>query len=216
MEEITDSKLKPIDDILIVFNALYNEPSDINEHLPTLRAIANECSSVAEFGVRGIVSTYAFMLGLAENTDEGHPQKTLFCVDIEDIDMSGMIELGKKVNVDVAFKKCDSVKVIIPEVDLLFIDTWHVYEHLKRELAAHHAKVRKYIVMHDTFVDGRDGESIRLGMDYKYQAEMSGYPIEGICKGLRPAISEFLEEHREWKMVADYQNCNGLTILARV
>lgn len=29
------------------------------------------------------------------------------------------------------------------EVDLLFIDTWHVYGHLKRELAAHQARVRR-------------------------------------------------------------------------
>ena len=33
----------------------------------------------------------------------------------------------------------------------------HVYAHLKRELAQHSGMVEKYIVMHDTVVDGKGG-----------------------------------------------------------
>ena len=38
-------------------------------------------------------------------------------------------------------------------VDLLFIDTFHVYGQLKRELARFEGQVRRYIAMHDTEVD---------------------------------------------------------------
>ena len=37
------------------------------------------------------------------------------------------------------------INSIESETDLLFIDTWHVYGHLKRELKAHEKKVNKYI-----------------------------------------------------------------------
>ena len=37
--------------------------SDINEHLPTIKKYAEECEAVIEFGVRGIVSTWALLAG---------------------------------------------------------------------------------------------------------------------------------------------------------
>ena len=43
------------------YNNLVNTPSDINEHLPTLRKYAEECDHITEMGVRWIVSTYAFL-----------------------------------------------------------------------------------------------------------------------------------------------------------
>jgi hypothetical protein len=42
-------------------------PSDINEHLPTLYKYATECESVFESGVRGCVSSWAFVNGLLHN-----------------------------------------------------------------------------------------------------------------------------------------------------
>lgn len=39
-------------------------PSDINEHLPTLREYTLKCNSVVECGVRNIVSSFAFAVGL--------------------------------------------------------------------------------------------------------------------------------------------------------
>ncbi len=40
------------------------QPSDINEHLPTIYKYAKLCDSVAEFGVRDVVSTYALAAAL--------------------------------------------------------------------------------------------------------------------------------------------------------
>lgn len=199
------------------FEALCAHPSDINEHLPTLRRLAAECDSAAEFGVRGVVSTYALVQGLSfSQAAPVGARRSLLCVDIDWIDMAAVASLAADVGVDLEFRRCDSAKVEIPEVDLLWIDTWHIYEHLKRELAAHHTKARKFIAMHDTEVDGIVGESVRRDMDCERQAAESGYPIEGIRKGLKPAIEEFLAAHAdEWEMLEHHQNCNGLTVLAR-
>ena len=47
--------------------ALCNYPNDINEHLPTLYSYATECESILETGVRGCVSSWAFINGLLNN-----------------------------------------------------------------------------------------------------------------------------------------------------
>ena len=65
----------------------------------------------------------------------------------------------------------------MPETDLLFVDSWHVYARTSRELAALHGRVRWRIVLHDTTVDEWLGESLRMGMDFVEQARRTGYPI---------------------------------------
>jgi hypothetical protein len=119
-------------------------------------------------------------------------------------------------NIDMSFVKGDSAKTPIKPVDLLFIDTWHIYGHLKRELEFHHANVAKYIIMHDTTVDAFQGESIRSGWNTAQQAATSGYPEAEIRKGLKPAIDEFLVAHPEWTVKEVFTNNNGLTVLQRV
>jgi hypothetical protein len=49
------------------YNALCNTRLDINEHLPTLCNYAKECESIIEYGLRGCVSSWAFVHGLLHN-----------------------------------------------------------------------------------------------------------------------------------------------------
>ena len=155
---------------MFVIDRKYNEKvndltGDIHEHLPTLREYASKCETVVEMGVRSVVSTWAFLKGLSES---GGTIKKLTSVDIENIDMENVIQCAKDVGIDMKFVQHDSATVDV-ETDLLFIDTWHVYAHLKRELEFHHSKVSKYIIMHDTEIDGIYGESIRCNwniLDY--------------------------------------------------
>ena len=45
----------------LLLTCLLQEPTDIDEHMPTLRDYASRVGIVAEMGVRTIVSTYAFL-----------------------------------------------------------------------------------------------------------------------------------------------------------
>jgi len=185
--------------------------SDINEHLPTLRALASECRHITEAGVRSVVSSYAFAAAL-----KGKADHTLVQVD-----------LAKSANVTTFQAECaaEGVRTVfyeesdltcpLAETDLLFIDTWHIYGHLKRELARWHSYAKTYLVLHDTTVDEWAGETIRNGWDAVAQSKASGIPIDEINKGLWPAVSEFLKEHPEWHLAKRYTNNNGLTILKR-
>jgi len=187
-------------------------PSDINEHLPTLYEYTKKCDSVVECGVRDIVSSYAFGAGLL-----GNPRNKYTLVDpYKSNQINGFLDLCKQEGVNATFVEESDIRCPLVETDLLFIDTWHVYGHLKRELAYWHSSVKKYIIMHDTTVDEWYGETIRNGWNAQQQSIQYGIPVEEITKGLWPAIEEFLHEHPEWKIEKRFTNNNGLTILVRV
>ena len=184
--------------------------SDIWEHLPTLERYALECTHVTECGVRRGISSYAFANGLRRT-----PNARLVQVDIEPLPESFQ-ECARAEGLDVVGYQMSDLECPMEETDLLFIDTWHVYGQMKRELARWHPHVRKYIAMHDTTVDRWMGETIRCGLDGERQSRETGIPVPEIMRGIWPAVLEFLEAHPEWKLREEYTNCNGLTVLERV
>ena len=205
-----------MDALVKTYNEKCNKHSDINEHLPTLRKYAKECESVLELGVRGIVSTWAFTMGLMENNKN---IRHIFLNDLNKCDISNYLSTTKDLNIDVSYEWIDDLKLEInKEYDLTFIDTWHVYGQLKRELDKFSKCTRKYIIMHDTTVDEIYGETIRCmgGISTaKAQSKSTGIPVDEIMKGLWPAVEEFLDSHEEWKLKERFTNNNGLTILER-
>jgi hypothetical protein len=161
-------------------------PSDIQEHLATLFALAKECRHVTELGTRTGVSTTAL---LAAQPD------VLICYDLRRFpEVDRLRNLAGRTHFD--FHQADVRLIDIEETDLLFIDTWHVYEQLREELRLHGVKARKYIVLHDTTTFGLKGET-------------DGH------RGLWPAVEEFLEAGR-FRLKARYENNNGLTVLERI
>jgi hypothetical protein len=134
-----------------MYTQLYNTPSDINEHLPTLAKLASECEHVTEMGVRYCVSTWAFI--------EGRPKK-LVSIDINHpssyVNQGGaesfikVEQACKDKGIDFQFIQASTLDIEIEPTDLLFIDTLHTYEQLSQELKLHASKAKKYIVLHDT------------------------------------------------------------------
>lgn len=193
---------------------------DIMEHLPVLYNYAKECDSVFETGVRGCVSSWAFLYGLLDNpTQQSDRKKKLFMNDLTVCDVSLLMFLSKNYNIDVRYEWKNNLLLDVPNIndtfDITFIDTWHIYGQLKRELNKFAKFTNKYIIMHDTTVDAIFGETIRLGWDAKTQSIGSGIPVDEINKGLWPAVTEFLENNAEWYLKERLTNNNGLTILAR-
>lgn len=170
---------------------LYREacqvPSDMVEHVPYLWELARSCNTVTEFGTRTGVSTTAFAFA--------YPAK-LTCYDIElHPDALALELLVRSAGVDMRLIQADDLTIEIEETDLLFIDTWHVYEQLRQELKLHSDRVRHFIVMHDTTTYGDHGDGGGLG--------------------LWPAIDEFLSESSKWTLAYRTAKCHGLTVLSR-
>ena len=166
-------------------------------------------------GVRRCVSSWAFLLGLAESTAS---EKELLCVDLVAADVSSLKRWGGDLvpTVRVTMEVADSQKIVLPyDYDLLFIDTLHVYGQLKAELRAHQARAKRYICLHDTEVDRDQGEVLRMGWDVGRMAQETGMSPEDISRGLGPAIKEFLAEFPSWTLDSHFSHNNGLTVLVR-
>lgn len=169
------------------YQQLCRTPSDIYEHLPTLKKYAEQCDSVVELGVRYIVSTWAFLAA---------KPKSLLSVDIEHpsvfgADIMEVYELADEAGIDFQFVQKSSLEIVLPEVDFIFIDTLHTYDQLSAELDLHHTKAKKFIAMHDT--------------------NLAGDP-----DNMRGAVNNFLNRTPEWQVAEQFDNCNGLTVLKLV
>jgi predicted O-methyltransferase YrrM len=194
-----------------MYEVMCQTPSDIYEHLPTLAKYASECTHITECGVGMTYSSFALAHGLRDK-----PEARLVQVDVKSSPEGQTFqEVCIEDGLDTVFHQMSDLDCPIEETDLLFIDTWHIYGHLKRELARWHSHVRKYIILHDTVVDGLYGETIRMKKDAAEQSRLSGIPVDEINKGLVYAVNEFLREHPEWVVHAHFTNNNGLTVLTR-
>lgn len=195
--------------LYVKYISLKFSPSDINQHLKTLYKLTLECSSVFETGVRGVVSSWAFLNGLKNNS-----QSQYLLNDIVDCDVNHFLKIANKLNVECKFVKSNNLELEFDnKYDLTFIDTWHVYAQLSRELEKFKTITNKYIVLHDTTIDGIYGEALRFNNDIELLSKNTGYKKEEIEKGLWPAVEEFLFKNPNWELYKRYTNNNGLTIL---
>jgi len=172
-----------------------NSASDINEHLPILKKYGEKCSHITEMGVRGIVSTWAFVVA---------KPKKLTCIDIKHPSSFGAEEKFNNLinecnlnNIDFKFIQGNTLDINIENTDLLFIDTLHNYEQIKTELSKHNINVNKFMIFHDTVSFGKRNET-------------------GHGKGILVAINEFLDENKNWKVIEDLKNNNGLMVLEKI
>jgi hypothetical protein len=161
--------------------------TDIHEHLPLLAQLSAECSCVVELGVGRAQSTRGFL----RNNIELHSYEYSPLPGIPEYFQEAR-ESGRNVTLHVA----DTREVEIPECDMLFVDSLHVYEQVQKELELHANKVKKYIGFHDTTTFADNGE-------------FGG-------RGIWPAVQEFIDSHPEWQMIERRTNNNGLTVLKRV
>jgi GT2 family glycosyltransferase/Flp pilus assembly protein TadD len=169
-----------------LYNAACSTPSDIHEHLPKLYELASQCRHVTELGTRAGTSTTALLFA--------QPQQ-LVCYDkIKHPHVDLLRALAGRTLFH--FRLADVLAVEIDETDLLFIDTYHVYEQLKEELRLHAGKARKYIVLHDTTTFGERGEAPG-------------------SRGLWPAVEEFLAQ-RNFRLLERHTNNHGLTVLESI
>ena len=171
------------------FDILTRTATDINEHLPMLYYLAQQCDHVTEFGVRTGASTLAFLHGL-----QGRPA-TLRSYDIND-QYGVQDSLTRWTRVEWTFSICSTLSITrIEPTDLLFIDTLHNYDQVRQELALHGESARRWIVFHDTETFGTVGDD-------------GG-------RGINQAITEWLEAKPEWRIVYRTHRNNGLTVIER-
>lgn len=193
--------------------------SQMHEYIKVLEEYSQGCEHITEMGVAQVCSTWAFLsakpkrlvsIDIDHNTPVAEVREVAkdLGVDFEyvvgDTNHGVTAELNKHcpmLNTDeyrgqwetghaVPFYDCEPT-------DLLFIDTYHRYESLKRELELHPPKARKWIILHDTVAFGRSGEG-------------------GDSKGLMAAVEEFLAANPQWVTEKHIDSWPGLYIMKRI
>jgi hypothetical protein len=172
--------------------------SDINEHLPDLYRLACDCVHVTEMGSRFGASTKAFLnapVSLRAYDLEIHPP------------LQNLFNIARKVGKDVEYTRGNTLEILIEPTDMIFIDTWHSQEQLRKELKLHGNAARKYLAFHDTHTYGvRDEQK-----DWAKNPNRKAMPNQGLL----PAIIEFVIANPAWRFKMHKSNNNGLTVLER-
>lgn len=142
---------------------------------------------VAECGVFQGMSTAAF---LSCDIDK---------LDSYDIDLSLVYRpMFNRVKGDIEWnlERKNSLKDSVGEVDLLFLDTMHTYDHVKKEIFFQGPNARKYIIVHDA----------------NYPP-----PRKNPTIWVRDAVNEFVAENNDlWKIVVDSTEGTGIMVLEKI
>lgn len=163
------------------YQQLLKIPSDVNEHFPLIRQCVSPGDIVLELGTRNIVSTYALMAN--------KPAMLVSC-DVVMPPEEKLVEAGEIADangIKYRFIQGESQYADIkPYVDVLFIDTLHLYSQVVKELWRHAERTKKCIIFHD-----------------------SGIHEVAAC------IQDFLF-NLNWKLKAQLPNGTGIAVLERV
>jgi|TARA_B100000035_G_scaffold313634_1_gene327801 cephalosporin hydroxylase len=185
----------------------YTNPSDMYEHVKYLKSLCDDedVNHVTEMGTRTGVSTRAWL-----NSDV-----TLRACDLKfDPSIKKLMDIAAEEGKDVSYYEGNCLEVEIEETDLLFLDTWHVYDQVVAELNLHASKVKKYIAFHDTITFGFVDEQnkVRFGIPEVDDKLKDGTKNVGIFN----AIIQFMIENPEWRFKEHRTNNNGLTVIERI
>jgi hypothetical protein len=161
--------------------------SDVHLHLPILKAHADLCDHVTEFGVRDGQSSRALWASKAAHI-------RMYDLELNDQVTQHVTQL-KLTGRDVTYTQANTLNLTIEPTHMLFVDTLHTYDQLKQELRVHAPQVSRFMAFHDTQTFGTRDESNNAG------------------PGLLPALLEWLSENPAWRICYhDYRN-NGFTVI---
>jgi hypothetical protein len=158
---------------------LSDQGCDICEHFPLMLKYGKQSEHITEMGVRSVVSTWGWIAS---------KPKKLICYDIAPCPVKNAVDTCADLGIDFSFHVADTREIEIEETDLLFIDTDHTYDQMKKELELHGNKARKFIVFHDTA--------------WAYD--------------MNQAIKEFMEANPHWVDEEEVMNNHGFKIIKRI
>lgn len=195
------------------FVHLANHYHETSQHFATFYHFGSKCSRIVEFGVFLAFSSWAWVAckpaflrcidverrpgGEWEAIEDTAPRLGIdFAFEIADTGHGALKQIAEERNVPISHELLIKEPYNLPDdTELLYIDSYHSYTHLKAELTIHGAKVKKYILFHDTTT---------FGESHSFDGD----------KGLNYAIDEFLEANLNWEKILKVEYGNGCTVLA--
>jgi len=180
---------------------LTHQERAITGHLETLRLLASRVSIVCEFGVKRGASSAALLLGADE----------VYSYDIKETKEARRLEAlacGRW-----HYMVANSLDVMIPACDLLFIDSLHTFAQCDAELRRHATRVLRFLVFHDSMTFGVIGADGETGHPLWTQAQ--GQAVPSGAWGIRPAIDNLMIREPWWRIVRHDYHSHGLLVVER-
>lgn len=199
------------------------EVGDISDHLPALyhETVAARPRLIVELGTRGGESTRTFLAAAVRTGAR------MLSVDIDPCTVPGLPEEARRLwtfvqSDDIAFGEqrftgwCRD-NGLAPEIDVLFIDTSHLYEHTVAELRVWlpYLAPRGVAIFHDTNLDHvceRYDGAFHVGWNNE----------RGVIRAIEDLVGRPLDERRPFVaeaggwLIGHTPTCNGLTTMRRV
>ncbi len=176
-----------------LYHKVKEQKRDLNEHADFLQFISGRVETIVELTCRR-ESTVFLLSGNPSHLISFQEENDPLLEQLKSI-LSTEVNNRKKISWTLYPTNHNNLQSI-PECELLFLDTRHTYERLKKELTTYSPKVSKYIVIHDTHVFADRGEDGK--------------------EGLSLAITEFIKENPEWYILYHTNHQYGLTTLSKV
>jgi predicted O-methyltransferase YrrM len=173
--------------LAVTIEAMRAPPSDTSHHLPTLSLLVTEFGlrNVVELGVRTGVSTLALLEAAAAQGGSVLSVDVEPCAEArERVDDAGLGERWRFVQMS----DLDMPDEGIPDpIDLLFVDTTHLYDHTLAELEKYGARLRagSWVALHD------------------YTS----------CDGVTRAVRDWIRSHPGRARLYPFVNQNGLAVV---
>jgi nucleoside-diphosphate-sugar epimerase/predicted O-methyltransferase YrrM len=191
----------PQPDVSALVNTVLTGKGDSDKHLLTLYGIALSCGAknILELGVRGGDTTLPLLL--AAQATNG----ILTSVDLNPTEFKCPPELAKYWH----FVQSDAIEFLekkaAPPYDLIYIDDWHAYAHVKKELELIDSMVtpKTVILLHDLMY-GNNEPRYHTDLTLKDGQWAEGGPYRAVAE-LNPQFWEF----------STIPSNNGLTILRK-
>lgn len=194
------------------YEILCSTPSDIYEHLPVFVDAVEELDAlkIIELGVRYGVSTIAWLYAL-QRKDHGHlwsvdcsfpvpanPNSTVGLDNVNLLDPQGPLGVVDFWSFLLGYDTWPEILDMLPkeDVDIVFIDTNHVYEETLVELDLYYPRVRSggRIFLHDTAIETTGNAT----------TPQPPYPV-------RTAMEEFCAARD--LLFDNHENCFGLGVI---
>lgn len=192
--------------------------TDINDHVARLytESLLVDPDTVVELGVRGGESTFAFERVARRSDADLVSVDVEDCADATDYNRWHFVQ-SDDVEFAAEFEDWCTDRDVRPQIDALFVDTSHLYEHTVAEIDGWfpHLSERAVVFLHDTnltpYYRRRDG-SLGLGWDNE----------RGVIRALEEYFDcEFNETEQsvtvlDQFVVEHFTHCNGLTVLRKL
>ena len=159
---------------------------DYCEQHDAIQKYLKECESYKELGThQGGTAAAALLM---------KPKK----IELVDISMENYRKFAKSIfedycnknNIELSVLEVDSSskQSVTNEYDMLLIDSYHKRNHMEKELAIHHNKIKKYIVFHDT----------------------------NSIKELQNCIEDFCNNNKQWVIIEQGKSNVGYTVIKKI